>query len=77
MHSVYFSNGADCRYPVHALALGMYSSAAVPRPSGSSFMPLRCTYQAPELRTGMVGSQAVVRQPSSQEQVGGVLSAAA
>jgi hypothetical protein len=40
---------------VLALALGMHSSAAVPRPAASSFMPLRCAHQAPELRSGMVG----------------------
>jgi hypothetical protein len=39
---------------VLALALGVHSSAAVPRPSGSSFMPLRCAHQAPGLRIGAV-----------------------
>jgi hypothetical protein len=37
---------------VHALALGVNSSAAVLRPSASPFMPLRCSHQAPMLRTG-------------------------
>jgi ribosomal protein L32 len=37
--------------PVLALALGVNSSAAVLRPAGSPFMPLRCSHQAPGLRT--------------------------
>jgi hypothetical protein len=67
--------------PVPALALGVYSSAAVPRPLGSSFMPLRCTHQAPELRTAIVWCYTVDRLPlrkswsavySAQRHQGGV-----
>jgi hypothetical protein len=46
---------------VLALALGVHSSAAVPRPAASSFMPLRCARQVPELRQGMVGCDTVDR----------------
>jgi hypothetical protein len=105
MHSAFFLVRVGCRYhwllerrlvnryPVHALALGVHSSAAVPRPSGSSLMPLRCAHQVPELRQCIVGGATVdrhhgherrsgcgttvYRQLWSREQVGGVLSAAA
>jgi hypothetical protein len=74
---------------VLALALGVHSSAAVPRPSASSFMPLRYAHQAPGLRKGMVWGAmvvplksmvwcaTVVLLPRLQELVDGVLSAAA
>jgi hypothetical protein len=39
-------------FAVLALVLGVNSSAAVLRPSVSPFMPLRCSRQAPRLRTG-------------------------
>jgi hypothetical protein len=64
-------------WPVHALALGVGSSAAVPRPSGSSFMPLRCPHQAPELRIGISWSTTLNRPPWWLDQADGVLSAAA
>jgi hypothetical protein len=54
---------------VLALALGVHSSAAVPRPSGSSLMPLRCVL-------GWLGYSGGP-PTTSQEQVDGVLSAAA
>jgi hypothetical protein len=63
--------------PVLALALGVNSSAAVLRPAGSPFMPLRCSHQAPGLRKELVGVTTVDRRPRVQELAGGVLSAAA
>jgi hypothetical protein len=48
--------------PVLALALGVNSFAAVLRPAGSPFMPLRCPHQAPELRAESGGATAVDRQ---------------
>ena len=62
---------------VREQADGVPNYAAVPRPSGSSLMPLRRPHHASELRTGLVWSYGVDRPPHSQEQVGGVLSAAA
>ena len=47
-----FPVGASDGMPVLALALGVNSFAAVLRPAGSPFMPLRCSHQAPGLRTG-------------------------
>jgi hypothetical protein len=68
-------------WSVLALALGVDGYAAVLRPAGSPFMPLRRPRQAPELRTGMVWSHTVDRQPlhksrpmvySAQRHKGGV-----
>jgi hypothetical protein len=55
------SRPAHVRVAVLALALGVHSSAAVPRPSGSSLMPLRCAHQVPELRQCIVGGARVDR----------------
>ncbi len=57
-----FENIAAYVDSVLALALGVHSSAAVPRPAASSLMPLRCAHQVPGLRTGLVGATAVERQ---------------
>ena len=54
---------------VLALALGVHSCAAVPRPAASSLMPLRCAHQAPGLRSGMVCSHTVDRQPLRKSSV--------
>ncbi len=48
-----FESVGDGFSTVHAPALGVYGSAAVLRPAGSPFMPLRRTHQAPELRMGL------------------------
>jgi hypothetical protein len=54
-------------FAVLALALGLDSSAAVLRPAGAPFMPLRCPHQAPGLRMGMVGSTTVDRPAHVQD----------
>jgi hypothetical protein len=78
---------ADIGY-LYALALGMYGYAAVPRPLGSSLMPLRRTYRASgqpiggfaHSKTAMLAGDHVcclANPPRLQDQAGGVLSAAA
>ena len=64
-----------CCLLLYALALGVYSYAAVPRPLGSSFTPLRRTHQAPRQRAAL--RDAADRLTRWQERVDGALSEAA
>jgi hypothetical protein len=51
------------------MALGVHSSAAVPRPAASSFMPLRCARQAPGLRKGCVCGGGALTKLATLDQV--------